>query len=132
MILEVALTTPGGQVATVERDDIFLRTPAGDRVPLATQREFNEAYGSLRPAIAKADINSDPMDYFPPDREDCDMKFLVTPGVGVSFDEVSINDRRACYERFFFNVPGGIQAGRWVFAIDQPESEIRIPFDLGE
>jgi hypothetical protein len=32
----------------------------------------------------------------------------------------------------FFDVPGGIQPGRWVFEVDLPESEIRIPFDLGE
>lgn len=132
MILEVALSSPGGQVAKVTRENVFLRTPNGNRVPLPTQKEFNEAYGSLRPTIAKADIERDPLDYFPPNREPCDMRFFVTPGTGVSFDEVVMNDRRACFGRLFFSVPGGIQPGRWVFGIDLPESEIRIPFDLEE
>jgi hypothetical protein len=132
MILEVALSSPGGQVATVKREDIFLRTPDGNRLPLPTQKEFNEAYGSLRSTIAKAGIDRDPLDYFPADREPCAMRFFVTPGVGVSFDEVTVNERRGCLGRLFINVPGGIQPGRWVFGIDQPESEIRIPFDLGE
>ena len=56
----------------------------------------------------------------------------MTPGVGVSFDEVTVSDRRGCFGRFYVAVPGGIQQGRWVLGIDQPESEIRIPFDLGE
>jgi hypothetical protein len=50
----------------------------------------------------------------------------------VSFDEVTVNDRRGCFGRLYFSVPGGIQPGRWVLGIDQPESEIRIPFELGE
>jgi hypothetical protein len=132
MILEVALSSPGGQTAKVTRENVFLSTPDGDRLPLPTQKEFNEAYGSLRSTIAKADIDRDPLTYFPPDREPCAMRFFVTPGAGVSFDEVVMNDRRACYGRLFFKVPGGIQPGRWVFGIDLPESEIRIPFELGE
>ena len=132
MILEVALSSPGGQVAKVTRENVFLRTPDGNRLPLPTQKEFNEAYGSLRSTIARADIDRDPLDYFPPDREPCDMRFFVTPGAGVSFDEVVMNERRACTGRLFFSVPGGIQPGRWVFGVDLPESEIRIPFDLGE
>jgi len=132
MILEVALSSPGGQVAKVTRENVFLRTPDGNRLPMPTQKDFNEAYGSLRSTIAKANIDRDPLEYFPPDREPCDMRFFVTPGTGVSFDEVVMNDRRACFGRLFFSVPGGIQPGRWIFGIDLPESEIRIPFDLGE
>jgi hypothetical protein len=132
MILELSLSSPGGQVAKVRREDVFLRTPEGNKLPLPNQREFNEAYGSLRSTIARANVDRDPLNYFPPDRVPCDIQFFVTPGAGVAFDEVVLNDRRACVGRFFFNVPGGIQSGRWVFGIDLPESEIRIPFELGE
>jgi len=132
MILEVGVSSPNGQTAKVTRDDVFLRAPDGTRVPLPTQKEFNEAYGSLRPVIAKANVDRDPLEYFPPSRIECAIQFFVTPGAGVSFDEVSVNDRRGCFGRFYFNVSGGIQPGRWVFGIDQPESEIRIPFELGE
>jgi hypothetical protein len=132
MILEVGFSSPSGQNAKVERKNVFLRSPAGDKIPLPSQREFNEAYGSLRPVIAKADVDRDPLDYFPPSRIECDVQFFVTPGGGVSFDEVTVNDQRGCYGRLFFNVPGGIQAGRWTFGVDLPESEIRIPFELGE
>ncbi len=132
MILEVGLSSPNGQTARVTRDDIFLRAPDGTRVPLPTQKDFNQAYGSLRSVIAKANVDRDPLDYFSPSRIECPIQFFVTPGQGVSFDEVSVNDRRGCYGRVYFSVAGGIQPGRWVFGIDQPESEIRIPFELGE
>jgi len=132
MILEVGFSSPNGQTATVKRENVFLRSPAGDRIPLPSQREFNEAYGSLRPVIAKADVDRDPLDYFPPSRIDCRVQFYVTPGEGVSFDEVTVSDKRGCFGRLFVKVPGGIQSGRWVFGVDLEESEIRIPFELGQ
>ncbi len=132
MILEVGFSSPSGQTATVKRENVFLRSPAGDTIPLPSQREFNEAYGALRPVIAKADINRDPLDYFPTSRIECAVQFFVTPGGGVSFDEVTVSDKRGCYGRLFFNVPGGIQSGRWILGVDLEESEIRIPFELGE
>jgi len=132
MILEVGLSSPNGQNAKVEREEVFLLAPSGNRVPLATQEEFNKAWGELRPVIAKANVDRDPLDYFPPSRIECAIQFFVSPGQGVSFDEVTVNDRRGCFGRLYFQVPGGIQSGRWVFGIDLEESEIRIPFELEE
>ncbi len=132
MILEIGLSSPNGQSAKVAREDIFLLSPSGNRIPLATQRRFNEVWGSLRSTIEKANVNRDPLEYFPPSRIECAIQFFVTPGQGVSFDEVTLNDRRGCFGRLFIDVPGGIQAGRWILGIDLEESEIRIPFDLGE
>ena len=132
MILEVGLSSPNGQNARVKREEVFLRSPSGNTVPLPTQEEFNKAWGELRPVIAKANVDRDPLDYFPPSRIECAIQFFVAPGQGVSFDEVTVNDRRGCFGRFYFKVPGGIQSGRWVLGIDLEESEIRIPFDLEE
>jgi len=132
MILEIGLSSPNGQSAKVTREDIFLLSPSGNRIPLATQKQFNEAWGSLRPVIERANVNRDPLEYFPPSRIECAIQFFVTPGQGVSFDEVTVNDRRGCFGRLFIDVPGGIQAGRWTLGIDLEESEIRIPFELGE
>ena len=132
MILEVGFSSPSGISAKVKREDIFLTTPGGSRISLATQTEFSKAYGGLRSTISKANVNRDPLDYFPANRVECAVQFFVAPGSGVSFDEVGLNGQRGCYGRLYFQVPGGIQAGRWVFGVDQPESEIRIPFELGE
>jgi hypothetical protein len=132
MVLDVGLSSPSGQSARITRDSVFLRSPDGTKIPLATQREFNEAYGALRPVIAKSNVNNDPLDYFPPSRIECPIQFFVTPGGGVAFDEVTVSDIRGCFGKLFFEVPGGIQPGRWTFGIDLPESEIRIPFEIGQ
>jgi hypothetical protein len=128
LLLEVAITSPARQIAEIRRENVSVRTPAGVTVPLATQQEFNEAYRSLLPFLKQADVARDPMDYWPPRKEKCAIQFFVAPGAAVSFDQVTVNDFRACEGRFFFEIPGGVQAGRYVLTIDLPESEIRIPF----
>jgi hypothetical protein len=130
LILEVAVTSPNGQSADIKRDDVFVLTPSGQRIPLATQREFGEAYGGLRSTLQKASITRDPMGYFKPSREACDLGFFTDPGGKVVFDELSLNDRRGCQGQLFFRVPGGIQHGKWTLGIDLEESDVRIPFKL--
>jgi len=130
MILEIAVSSPAGQSARIERENVSLKTPDGVQIPVATQAEFGKAYSGLRSVITRANVVRDPLDYFPPSREDCAVQFFVAPGEGVAFDQVTVNDRRVCQGRLFFNIPGGIQPGRWVLSIDLEESDIRIPFVL--
>ena len=80
LLLEVALSAPTGETASLEREKIFVRTPDGTRVPLATQEEFGEAYNGLRARLRRADIQRDPMDYFPPSRRPCGLELFAEPG----------------------------------------------------
>ncbi|MFV2072599.1 MAG: hypothetical protein ACC742_08105, partial [Thermoanaerobaculales bacterium] len=121
LILEVGLSSPNGQNSRVEREGVSVRTPSGETIPLATQAEFAEAYGVLRSTLRQADVNRDPLDYFPPNRIECGINFFAAPGEAIVFDQVTLNDQRGCYGRLFFKVPGGIQSGRWVFNIDLAE-----------
>ncbi|MCU0304918.1 MAG: hypothetical protein MUC56_12770 [Thermoanaerobaculales bacterium] len=130
LLLEIAATSPPGQTARIQRDKVSLRTPAGATLALASQQEFNEAYASLQAVERAADVVRDPMGYWPPRKEPCAIRFFTEPGRGVSFDEFTVNDFRACEGRFWFRVPGGVQAGRYVLEIDLEESEIRVPFTL--
>jgi hypothetical protein len=130
LLLEIAATSPPNQSARIERSNVSIKTPTGAVVPLATQSEFNEAYRGLQSSIRASDVVRDPMDYWPPRKQNCGIRFFVAPGAGVSFDEVSVNDFRACQGKFFFNIPGGVQPGRYVLSIDFEESEIRIPIPL--
>ena len=130
LILEVSFTTPTGGKATVDRQNVWVRTPDGTTIPVADQTLFAEDYGRLKSTIAKADIVRDPMDYWPPSREACAVQFFVPPGEGVAYDSVTLNDRRACEGKLFFKVPGGIDPGRWTFGVDLEESTVRIPFTL--
>ncbi len=130
LMLEVAVSSPPGESAKIERSKIFVRTPKGDQIPLASQEEFGKAYGGLQSFLRQADIVRDPMDYFPPSREQCAVDFFAAPGSRVVYDQVSVNDRRACEGRLFFKIPGGVQSGRWVLGVDLEETTIRVPFTL--
>lgn len=130
LILEMAVTSPARTSAKIERENVWVRTPDGAKIPAATQKLFGQDYPQLRKVISAADIARDPLEYFPASRRPCLVQFFVPPGSGIAYDTVSVNDRRACEGRLFFKVPGGIDPGRWTFGIDLEESTVRIPFEL--
>jgi len=130
LLLELAITSPSGESAKFERENIWVRTPEGVQIPAASQKAFGEAYAEMRNRISQANVTRDPMDYFPPNRLPCSLDLYVAPGEGVAYDQVTVNDRRACQGKLFFYVPGGVQPGRYVLGIDLEEDEIRIPFTL--
>ena len=65
-----------------------------------------------------------------PNRVKCNLQLYTAPGEGVTFDQVAVNDRRACEGKLFFYIPGGVQPGRYVLGMELPEDEIRIPFTM--
>lgn len=130
LIVDLAVTTPvGGDSVKIDRSRIFVRPPGGDAVYLPSQEEFAAAYGSLQSKIVRASVAADPLDYFKP-RTECGLRFLAEPGAGLVFPETWVDDRRVCSGRLFFPIPGGVQAGTYVFGIDLAESKVRIPFKL--
>ena len=128
LILDFAVTAVGDPVE-IQRSRIFVRPPGGDAVYLPSQEEFAAAYGSLQSKIVRASVAADPLDYFKP-RLECALRFLAEPGAGLVFPETWVDDRRVCSGRLFFPIPGGVQAGTYVFGIDLTESKVRIPFKL--
>ena len=132
LILEIAATSPQGESARFTRDGTWVRLPSGTQVQLASQKAFNEAWGTMRNQVSQANVVRDPMDYFPPNRLPCTIDYFVAPGEGVSFDEFTVNYRRACQGKLFFYIPGGTKPGQYVLGMELEEDEIRIPFVLGE
>lgn len=130
LILELAVTAPAKTTTKIDRANIWVQDPDGTKIPLSSQKLFGQDYAVLRKTIKAADIARDPMDYFPPSRRPCELEFFAQPGEAVTFDTVSVNDRRECQGRLFFKVPGGIKPGHWVFGMDLVESTVRIPFEL--
>jgi len=131
LMIDLAATA-ARETVEVKRERISLRTPDGETIPLATQQEFGVAYGSLRAEIERANVAADPLDYFPRTRVPCTLGFFAVPGEGLAFPSVWLDDRRVCHGRLFFAVPGGVQEGTYTLAIDLEESQLRIPFRLGE
>ena len=131
LFLDVAITGAGRASVELKRDKIAIRIPSGDVVPLATQKEFGEAYPQLTAALARADVAGEPLDYFV-NRTPKSLNFLVPPGEGLAFDSVWVNDRDVATGRLYFFIPGGVQNGSYELRIDLVETKVRIPFRLGE
>jgi len=130
MIVDLAVTAADRRSVRVRRGGIFVRTPTGTRIPLPSQAEYLRVHSQLQSALRRADVAASPMwAYFPRDRRQCDFQFFASPG-GTVYNDVEINDHRVCGERLVFQIPGGVQPGRWVVGIDLEESQLRIPFDL--
>ena len=127
LLLEAAMTSPPNQTATIKRERVSLTTPAGETIPLATQKDVNEAWGVVMPIVNAADVAKDPVNYWQPRKKTLLMRFYVAPGSGISYDEFSVNDFRVCEGRFLFEIPGGVQAGRYVLTIGLEESDVIIP-----
>jgi len=130
LLLELALSSPPGHTADMKRENIFVITPDGAKIPAASEKEFLDAYPKLRDQIARANVARDPMGYFPPDREPCALQLFRGTGEGIAFDSVSVDSYRVCSGKLFFHVPGGTQPGRYVLGIDFKEAKIRIPFNI--
>jgi len=129
LILDWAVTGATGAPVEIKRDRIFISTPNGEAVPLATQEEFGKEYRTLQPALVRESIAADPLDYWV-GRTDVDAQFFVAPGLGVTFDSVTVENRRVASGRLFFFLPAGVQAGTYVLGIDLEETKVRIPFKL--
>lgn len=131
MFLDLAVTGTTGESVEVRREKIFLRSPTGETIPLASQTEFGQAYGGLRADLQRAAIVADPLDYFK-DPTVCGLLLFAVPGETLAFDSFTVHEHRVCTGRLYFFIPQTIQAGTWVLGIDLSESRLRIPFTLGE
>jgi hypothetical protein len=130
LLLEVALTGATHDSVEVKREGIRLRAPSGEDIPLAAQDEFAAAYGDLAPLLARADVAAEPLDYWI-GRQEQPLEFFSNPGENLVFPSFWVSDRLVYTGRLFFDLPGGIQAGHYELRVKLPESEIKIPFQLG-
>lgn len=128
LILRLSLTGPG---TSVERQSIRIRTPDGHTLPLLDQLEFRRVYGKLRVGLDRSYAWEPPTGRFAGSREPCGQWFLVPPGQFLATSTLFLSSARVCTGPLVFQVPIGVQPGRWVLTIDLEESDARIPFMLG-
>jgi hypothetical protein len=132
LLLEAMMTGSLRRATEVAREDIFVQTPTGEKIPLPTQKELSAEYSDIRALVRRFEIATQPLDVFSRDRRRCRLPFLVVPGKGTTADKTWLSDREVCVGPLFFPVPGGVQPGRWVLGIDFEEARMRIPFVIPE
>lgn len=128
LFLDFAATGTEGESVEIARTKISVETPDGKTAPLATQKEFLDAYNQLRAEIARANIAGEPLDYWG-GRRPCLLDFFSS-GTHVVQESAFVNVYRVCFGRLYFHVPGGVQPGKYVLVVGLKEGEMRIPFTL--
>ena len=88
-------------------------------------------FGKLRLELIQANAWSPPSSRFMATRQLC-AAWFVTPPDAPQPRSNSIHPSRSqvCFGPLLFEVPNGIQPGRWVLIIDLEESQPRVPFTL--
>jgi hypothetical protein len=132
LVVDLALTSWKGEAIEVKQEAISVVTSDGRRIPLPTQKEFMAAYPQIQSLLRRAAIASQPLEATRGGRRPCELDFLRLPGTGTTRTAIWINDRELCVGMLAFPIPGGIQPGRWRLDIELEESDLQIPFVLGE
>jgi hypothetical protein len=137
LMLEASMTGALRRATQVRHENIYVITPDGERIALPTQEEFNAAISDIQSLIHRADVASEPLGYMRGDKQRCILPFLITPPIRQKYRVASaevlfVNDRQLCSGSLFFPIRGGVKPGGWIFGIDLRESQVRIPFLLGE
>jgi hypothetical protein len=134
MLLEVGMTVFKGHAQNITRDAFVLETPDGKKIPLATQAEAQANTKALRSLNMRADIQSEPINYFPTQAQAaCWIGFFADPSDpdrGLPFDEFGLSTESACMGRLFFNVPDGIEYGRYYLHVKLANSELAVPLNV--
>lgn len=135
LLLEVGMTLiKGVEPVTVTRDSLFIETPDGSQVPLATQKEFSDAYKVLKKMDKRANYVRDSIDYLPKTaRTPGAMRFFSITGRGSrrsSRDEFQLSSSTRCFDRIYFHVPGGIQYGQYFLNVQLRDTTVRVPFRI--
>jgi len=119
-----------GGITNIHRSNISARTPDGRRLPLITQAEFRKVYTEIHSGIRRATSTSAPLWTYGGDPRPCDRWFLAEPMGGFAQDEISVSNFEVCWGPLVFQVPGGVQPGRWRLVIELVESTANIPFEI--
>jgi hypothetical protein len=115
---------------TLKRDAVSLDVPDGKTIPLATTPEFRA--GDTRALKSRERVQRDSINYFPPNAyQACSIQFF--PDLeqrAMAWDQVELDNHRACLGRFFFKVPGGVTYGQHWLNVKFAESTVRVPFRI--
>ena len=131
LVLMVELVGPNTRnIAEVERSAIGVMSPDGHRYPLLTNEEFRAVWGQIQNQVKRATSSSPPLGSYSHSRRPCGEWFLRRPGASIGRDVLYISRQQICSGPMVFQVPGGVQPGRWRMVIELQESTADIPFIL--
>ncbi len=117
----------------LKREHLWVVTPDGTKVPLATQQEYAGGGAEARSLTQRAKAQKDSINYFPLEADQpCALQFFADPGTSrqLAWDETELSWHRACAGRLFFRIPGGVKVGQHWLHIQFAGSELQVPFRI--
>mgnify|MGYP001820418276 CR=1 FL=1 len=128
------LSIAGGRrgVTSESRSKVRLRTPGGEMLDLPTEPEFREVRGSLSMAFRQENAWGPADARFATSMRRADEWFYSPRGQTIHRETLNPSPFLYCSGPLVFQVPGGVQAGRWKLIIDLEETRAEIPFVLDE
>jgi hypothetical protein len=128
LLLDTAMTATSDPVE-IPRSAIAVRTPDGTVVPLATQAEFELHYPQLASTLMRARVAAEPLAYLIPARFR-PLRLFAPRGIGIVWDSAWLDQFHNSYGPLYFDLPNGVQKGRYELLIHLPKDEVVIPFTV--
>lgn len=130
LLLELAFASEGAPI-NLNREDVSLLTPTGERIPLPGQKRLAEGL-DVRWAEQKASVARDPVTgYFPSQRLEQAIPFFTYPGGPVVLDEIGGGPTMLTRGDIFFESPAGSwKPGAYTLVLKNKWMSVELPFTL--
>lgn len=131
LLLELAFAAEGKPV-NLNREDVSLLTPSGERLALPSQRRFAEGVENPRWLVQKAVVARDPVaDYFTRQQVEQRLPFFAIPGEQLVQNEIGAGSTFLTRGDIFFESPSGTwKPGRYTLVLKNKWMDVELPFSL--
>lgn len=131
LLLELAFAAEAGGL-DLDREDVSLLTPGGERLSLPGQKRLAEGLKDVRWFLQRASVARDPLTgYFPRPDLERRLPFFGIPGEQIVQDEVGGGHSMLIRGDLFFEAPAGSwKPGRYTLVLKNKKMDVELPFTL--
>ena len=131
LLLELAFAAERGPV-DLNREDVSLLTPSGERLALPGQKRLAEGLKDVRWVEQKASVARDPITgYFSSQTLEQRIPFFAIPGEQLVLDEIGGGFSVLSRGDLFFEAPGGVwKPGAYTLVLQNKKMNVELPFSL--
>jgi len=129
ILLELAFAAEGKPVE-LNREDVSLLTPSGERLGLPGQKRFVGGVKDPRWLLQKAVVAREPVaDYFPRQTLEQRLPFFAVPGEQLVQDQIAAGPTFIIHGDLFFEAPTGVwKPGRYTLVLKNKVMDVELPF----
>lgn len=132
MMLDTRISASGSDPFDIDREELALETPSGERIPIPSQATAAKGMPDMSFRIDRASVGADPLDgYFPSATRVERIGFFAVPGRDLVFGQIGVDVRILASGWLFFHSPTGKwQPGTYYLAVKNKHLDVRLPLTL--